>query len=121
VLLSVPRGALSDLLFAGVDGPKLSVYTKRLFDLLKIEGASFHSLRHTAASWLAMEGVDLFAIGQILGHKTPRMTARYAHLAPQYMAGAVAKLDGVFGDVFAPGKLGTPTGLILPQTGTKPN
>jgi integrase len=120
VLLSLSRGGLSDLVFAGVDGPKLSVYTKRLFELLKIEGASFHSLRHTAASWLAMEGVDLFAIGQILGHKTPRMTARYAHLAPQYMAGAVAKLDGVFGDVFA-GKLGTPTGLILPQTGTKPN
>jgi site-specific recombinase XerD len=28
-----------------------------------------------------MEGVDLYAVGQILGHKTPRMTQRYAHLS----------------------------------------
>ena len=45
--------------------------------------------RHTAASWLVMEGVDLYAVGQILGHKTPRMTQRYAHLSPEYMAGAL--------------------------------
>jgi hypothetical protein len=43
-----------------------------------------------------MEGVDLYAVGRILGHKTPRMTQRYAHLSPGYMAAAVNKLDGVF-------------------------
>jgi integrase len=53
-------------------------------------------LRHTAASWLVMEGADLYAVGRILGHKTPRMTQRYAHLSPGYMAAAVNKLDGVF-------------------------
>jgi hypothetical protein len=42
-----------------------------------------------------MQGVDLYAVGQILGHKTPRMTQRYAHLSPDYMAGAVGKLDGI--------------------------
>jgi len=46
-----------------------------------------------------MQGVDLYAVGQVLGHRTPRMTQRYAHLSPQYMAGAVAKLDTAFGDV----------------------
>jgi hypothetical protein len=46
-----------------------------------------------------MRGVDLYAVGQLLGHRTPRMTQRYAHLSPQYMAGAVGKLDAVFGDV----------------------
>jgi hypothetical protein len=46
-----------------------------------------------------MEGVDLYAVGQILGHKTPRMTQRYAHLSPNYMAGAVSKLDGIMGGV----------------------
>src|SRR5215469_14323864 len=30
-------------------------------------------------------------------HRTPRMTQQYAHLSPQYMAGAVAKLDNAFG------------------------
>jgi hypothetical protein len=35
-------------------------------------------------------------VGRILGHKTPRMTQRYAHLSPGYMATAVNKLDGAF-------------------------
>jgi hypothetical protein len=43
-----------------------------------------------------MEGVDIYAVGQILGHKTPRMTQRYVHLSPGYMAAAVGKLDGIF-------------------------
>jgi hypothetical protein len=46
-----------------------------------------------------MHSVELYAVGKFLGHKTPRMTQRYAHLSPQYMAGAVGKLDAVFGGV----------------------
>jgi integrase len=97
VLRSLPRGAAGDVVFAGVDPARLSVYTKRVFARLGIPDASFHTLRHTAASWLVMEGVDLYAVGKILGHKTPRMTQRYAHLSPDYMAGAVSKLDGIMG------------------------
>lgn len=44
---------------------------------------------------MVQKGVDLYAVGQILGHKTPRMTQRYAHLSPEYMAGAVGKLDEI--------------------------
>ncbi|MFQ2315844.1 tyrosine-type recombinase/integrase [Aeromonas caviae] len=40
----------------------------------------FHDLRHTCASILAMSGASLLEIGQVLGHKSPAMTARYAHL-----------------------------------------
>ena len=77
-------------------GPGLPLrLTKRVFKRLGILDASFHTLRHTAASWLVQQGVDLYAVGQILGHKTPRMTQRYAHLSPDYMAGAVGKLDGI--------------------------
>ena len=86
-----------DTVFAGVDPACLSVYTKRVFKRLGIPDASFHTLRHTAASWLVMQGVGLYTVGQILGHKTPRMTQRYAHLSPDYMAGAVDKLDGIMG------------------------
>jgi len=46
-----------------------------------------------------MQGVDLYPVGQLLGHRTPRMTQRYAHLSPSYMAGAVGKLDGVFAEL----------------------
>jgi integrase len=99
VLASLPQGAPGDVVLSGVDAQKLSVYTRRLFAGLGIADASFHSLRHTAASWLVMQGVDLYAVGQLLGHRTPRMMQRYAHLSPQYMAGAVGKRESVFGEV----------------------
>ena len=41
-----------------------------------------HASRHTAASWLAQAGVPLKEIQQLLGHSTPTMTNRYAHLVP---------------------------------------
>jgi integrase len=97
VLASLPEGKSGDLVFAAVDPAKLSVYTKRVFSRVGVKDASFHTLRHTAASWLVQNGVDLYAVGQILGHKTPRMTQRYAHLSPDYMARAVGKLDGFMG------------------------
>jgi integrase len=99
LLSLLPRTAPADTVLAGMDGRRLSVYTRRLFQSLGIQDASFHSLRHTAASWLVMAGVDLYAVGQVLGHRTPRMTQRYAHLSPSYMAGAVGKLDAVFSGV----------------------
>jgi site-specific recombinase XerD len=57
-----------------------------------IEDFTFHDLRHTFASHLAMAGVPLHTIGQLLGHKTPGMTMRYAHLAPGYLNTAVGSL-----------------------------
>jgi len=90
-------GASSNGVFADVDPARLSVYTRRVFHRLGIKDASFHTLRHTSASWLVQQGMDLYGVGQILGHKTPRMTQRYAHLSPDYMASAVGKLDGIMG------------------------
>jgi len=43
---------------------------------------TIHSLRHTHASWLAMNGLDILHIKEQLGHKTLDMTMRYAHLIP---------------------------------------
>jgi integrase len=99
IFLTIPSKEIDGLVFPDVDAQKLSVYTRRLFEKLGIEDASFHSLRHTAASQLVMQGVDLYAVGQLLGHRTPRMTQRYAHLSPQYMAAAVGKLETAFGNV----------------------
>ena len=42
----------------------------------------FHDLRHTFASHWMMNGGDLFRLQAILGHASPQMTMRYAHLAP---------------------------------------
>lgn len=39
-------------------------------------------MRHTAASWLVMDGVDLYRVQALLGHESFSTTQRYAHLAP---------------------------------------
>jgi integrase len=57
----------------------------------KIEpAATFHILRHTYASSLAMRGVPMGVIAAQLGHSDTRMTERhYAHLSPSYVADTV--------------------------------
>lgn len=52
----------------------------------------FHDLRHSAASALIAEGVDLYTVGAILGHKTVVSTKRYAHLSTATMAEAIGRL-----------------------------
>ena len=58
--------------------------------------ATFHALRHTYASALAMKGVSMRVIADQLGHADTRVTERhYAHLAPSYVADTVrAALPG---------------------------
>jgi integrase len=57
----------------------------------KIEpAATFHILRHTYASALAMRGVPMGVIAAQLGHADTRMTEKhYAHLSPNYVAETV--------------------------------
>jgi integrase len=51
---------------------------------------SFHVLRHTHGSTLAMGGVPMGVIAEQLGHADTRMTAKhYAHLAPSYVAATI--------------------------------
>jgi len=53
-----------------------------------------HDLRHTCAAWLVSEGVPLSEVRDLLGHASITMTERYAHLAPDRVRSAVAKLEG---------------------------
>lgn len=55
-------------------------------------GIVFHHLRHTAASWMVMEGVPLLTIAKILGHADVQMVARYSHLTPDHLDKALAVL-----------------------------
>ncbi len=53
-----------------------------------------HVLRHTAARWMAEEGVSMAEIAAVLGHKNSRVTeATYAKFSPSYLKKAVAALD----------------------------
>jgi len=60
----------------------------------------FHTLRHTFASWLALQGEPILTIKELLGHKTLEMTLRYAHLAPDQKREAVVRMESVLRERF---------------------
>ena len=63
-----------------------------------VEDFRFHDLRHSAASYLAMNGASLAEIADVLGHKTFQMVKRYAHLSEAHTAGVVASMnEKIFG------------------------
>jgi len=58
-----------------------------------IEGFRFHDLRHSFATRLVQNGVDLYKVKELLGHKTISVTMRYAHHCPDSLRSSVAVLD----------------------------
>jgi integrase len=58
-----------------------------------IENFRFHDLRHTTASYLALNGTSLLAISKVLGHATTKMTERYTHLAGSHIDEAVKRMN----------------------------
>ena len=51
----------------------------------------FHDLRHTAASYMVMNGMTLFEAATVLGHKDTQTTTRYAHLSVDHVSKATEK------------------------------
>lgn len=89
------------LIFPGND-PKKPACLRKSWDAALnsagIEDFRFHDLRHSAASYLAMNGATLAEISEILGHKTLQMVKRYAHLSEQHTSKVVARMnENIFG------------------------
>lgn len=64
----------------------------------KLTDFRFHDLRHSAASYLAMNGASTIEIAAVLGHKTLAMVKRYSHLANSHTTSVVAAMnDKIFG------------------------
>lgn len=85
----------SGLIFPAKGGGRLDNISSSWSSVLKeakIIGFRFHDLRHHFASRLVTKGVDLNTVRELLGHHDIKMTLRYAHLAPEHKAKAVALL-----------------------------
>lgn len=58
-----------------------------------IQNFRFHDLRHTWASWHVMNGTSLQELMELGGWKSYEMVLRYAHLAPEHLADAAARIE----------------------------
>ena len=61
-----------------------------------IKDFRWHDLRHTWATWQRQAGTPTHELQKLGGWRTGEMVERYAHLAPEHLANAAARLDSVF-------------------------
>jgi integrase len=95
-LKKIPLQIRSDFVFCNRQGEPYQKVHKGFRAALKRAGIKdfrFHDLRHTFASHLVMNGVNLRAVQQLLGHKDIRMTMRYSHLSQEHLQAAVNTLS----------------------------
>lgn len=86
----------NDFLFPRADGMAPFTIQKVWYQAVReadLEDFHFHDLRHSAASYLAMNGATLAEIAEVLGHKTLQMVKRYAHLSDQHVAKVVERMN----------------------------
>jgi integrase len=71
---------------------------EKALERAEIHDFRFHDLRHSAASYLAMNGASLAEIAETLGHKTLQMVKRYSHLSEAHTASVVERMNAkIFG------------------------
>jgi len=98
VIKSLPARLDTPYLFADergepVSGNKVSMAFRRACKNAGIDDFRLHDLRHHFASYLTMAGENLQTVQELMGHKDPKMTMRYAHLSSEHKQRAVERLD----------------------------
>lgn len=93
ILNAVPKFDKCSYVVANPETKKPFVTIKHAWqtarDEAKLPGLRLHDLRHAAASAMVGAGVDLYAVGRVLGHADHKSTMRYAHLANDTLLAAV--------------------------------
>jgi integrase len=91
----------TDFVFPSADPKQVmnfQFYWNQAVKAANIQDFRFHDLRHSAASYLAMNGASLAEIAEVLGHKTLQMVKRYAHLSEAHTSKVVASMnERIFG------------------------
>jgi len=102
VLGELRRGGASDSAFVfpapanGTKGPKpidIESAWRAALKRAEVKDFRFHDLRHSAASYLAMNGESPLVIAAVLGHKTLQMVKRYAHLSEAHTGAVVERMN----------------------------
>ncbi len=86
-----------DLLFPSEANPDTPIEMRKSWETAlrraNITDFRFHDLRHTAASYLAMEGATAPEIAEILGHKSLQMVKRYSHFNKAHIAKVMSRMS----------------------------
>ncbi len=83
-------------LFPRKDGTKpmhIRSSWEKALERAEVSDFNFHDLRHSTASFLAMDGASRPVIEAVLGHKSSQVSARYIHLLDSHTDGAVEKMN----------------------------
>lgn len=107
-ILTLPSPALLELMkfrevgdvlvFPSIKKPRrpfeFRKHWNRALEQAGIVNFRFHDLRHSAASYLVMNGATLHETAEVLGHKSTETTKRYAHLSTQHKQALTEKILG---------------------------
>ena len=104
ILSGMETSKREELLFTDANGNRIKrpskIFAAVIDDLKLNEGITdtrqkltFHSLRHTYASWLVDRGVGLYDVQKLLGHKSSELTQRYSHLSDTRLDNDVKELE----------------------------
>jgi len=96
IFKAIKRHPKSPYVFCHSDGKRFLDIKKSYSHALRkaeITDATFHTLRHTFCSQLALSGVDIYTIKELAGHKRIEMTMRYSHLTSTHKQKALDKLN----------------------------
>lgn len=98
-IINIPRVKNQNHLFCGIGG-KVRKTVCDAFDkaciIAGLKDVTFHTLRHTFGSHLAIGGTDIITIKELMHHKSIKVTMRYMHLQPSSKTQAIANLNNVF-------------------------